>query len=172
MRRDELEHLLRAAGAVLGETDLIVVGSQALLGRTIAHPLQWRSAPAGSFDPEVSRPGSQGPPAVSSDRTAPLAASSRSSVAHLARDRGIVVLDFGGCSEVGEAFGRHRATPSVQRVGAPKARQYIPPGSRHPEASRVRGRAMSHAVFARIEVAAAAGAEFDYPPTVWTRQLG
>ena len=31
MRRDELEHLLRAAGDVLGETDLIVVGSQAVL---------------------------------------------------------------------------------------------------------------------------------------------
>lgn len=32
MRRDELEHLLRAAGAIADEDTLIVVGSQAILG--------------------------------------------------------------------------------------------------------------------------------------------
>jgi len=33
MRRDELEHLIRAAGAILGVDRLIVIGSQAILGR-------------------------------------------------------------------------------------------------------------------------------------------
>lgn len=32
MRRDQLEHLIRAAGAILDETDVIIVGSQAILG--------------------------------------------------------------------------------------------------------------------------------------------
>jgi len=32
MRRDELEHLIRAAGGVLNESALIVVGSQSILG--------------------------------------------------------------------------------------------------------------------------------------------
>lgn len=32
MRRDQLEHLIRAAGAILDETDVIVIGSQAILG--------------------------------------------------------------------------------------------------------------------------------------------
>lgn len=32
MRRDQLEHLIRAAGAILAEADVIVVGSQAILG--------------------------------------------------------------------------------------------------------------------------------------------
>lgn len=31
MRREDLEHLIRAAGAILGERDLIVIGSQAIL---------------------------------------------------------------------------------------------------------------------------------------------
>lgn len=31
MRRDQLEHLIRAAGAILDDTDVIVVGSQAIL---------------------------------------------------------------------------------------------------------------------------------------------
>lgn len=32
MRRDQLEHLVRAAGAILDENELIVIGSQAILG--------------------------------------------------------------------------------------------------------------------------------------------
>lgn len=32
MRRDQLEHLIRATGAILDETDVIVIGSQAILG--------------------------------------------------------------------------------------------------------------------------------------------
>lgn len=32
MRRDQLEHLIRAAGAILDEDEVIVVGSQAILG--------------------------------------------------------------------------------------------------------------------------------------------
>ena len=35
MTRTELEHLIRAAGAVVGTDELIIVGSQAILG---AHP--------------------------------------------------------------------------------------------------------------------------------------
>lgn len=33
MRRSELEHLLRAAGEVIGETQFIVIGSQSILGK-------------------------------------------------------------------------------------------------------------------------------------------
>ncbi|BDG61012.1 DUF6036 family nucleotidyltransferase [Caldinitratiruptor microaerophilus] len=33
MRRDELEHIIRAAGAILGDREVIVLGSQAILGR-------------------------------------------------------------------------------------------------------------------------------------------
>ena len=33
MRRDQLEHIIRAAAAVTGENEFIVVGSQAILGR-------------------------------------------------------------------------------------------------------------------------------------------
>lgn len=33
MRRDELEHILRAAAAVSGESDIVVIGSQAILGQ-------------------------------------------------------------------------------------------------------------------------------------------
>ena len=32
MRRDQLEHLIRAAGAILGESQVIVVGSQSIVG--------------------------------------------------------------------------------------------------------------------------------------------
>ncbi len=32
MRRDQLEHLLRAAGSILGDDEIIVVGSQSLVG--------------------------------------------------------------------------------------------------------------------------------------------
>lgn len=32
MRREDLEHLLRAAGAVLGDDEIIVIGSQSVLG--------------------------------------------------------------------------------------------------------------------------------------------
>ena len=35
MRRDQLEHAIRAAGAIFGDQELYVVGSQAILG---AHP--------------------------------------------------------------------------------------------------------------------------------------
>jgi hypothetical protein len=38
MKRSQLEHLLRAAGSVVGATDLVVVGSQAILA-TFA---EWR----------------------------------------------------------------------------------------------------------------------------------
>jgi hypothetical protein len=37
MRRSELEHLLRAAGAIAAESEIVVIGSQAILG-THAHP--------------------------------------------------------------------------------------------------------------------------------------
>jgi hypothetical protein len=33
MRRDELEHVIRAAAAVAGENELVIVGSQAILGQ-------------------------------------------------------------------------------------------------------------------------------------------
>ena len=32
MRRDELEHLVRAAGMILNGDEIIIVGSQAILG--------------------------------------------------------------------------------------------------------------------------------------------
>lgn len=35
MRRDQLEHIIRAAGAILGEDAVIIIGSQSILG---AHP--------------------------------------------------------------------------------------------------------------------------------------
>ena len=35
MRRSELEHLLRAAGAIAGEDEIVVIGSQAILA---THP--------------------------------------------------------------------------------------------------------------------------------------
>lgn len=38
MRRDQLEHLIRAAGAILGEPTVIVVGSQAILASTADPP--------------------------------------------------------------------------------------------------------------------------------------
>ena len=34
MRRDQLEHLIRAAGDLLGEEEIIVIGSQAILAST------------------------------------------------------------------------------------------------------------------------------------------
>lgn len=37
MRKDQLEHLIRAAGEVTGEREILVIGSQALLG-TIHRP--------------------------------------------------------------------------------------------------------------------------------------
>ncbi len=33
MRRDELEHIIRAAGAIIGDRHLIIVGSQSILGQ-------------------------------------------------------------------------------------------------------------------------------------------
>ncbi|HUW65694.1 MAG TPA: DUF6036 family nucleotidyltransferase [Spirochaetia bacterium] len=33
MRRDELEHIIRAVGAILSERDIIIVGSQSILGQ-------------------------------------------------------------------------------------------------------------------------------------------
>lgn len=33
MRRSELEHLIRAAGRIAGERELVVIGSQAVLGQ-------------------------------------------------------------------------------------------------------------------------------------------
>lgn len=35
MRRDQLEHIIRAVGAIVGENELIVIGSQSILGK---HP--------------------------------------------------------------------------------------------------------------------------------------
>ena len=32
MKREDLEHIIRAAGDVLGESEVIIVGSQAILG--------------------------------------------------------------------------------------------------------------------------------------------
>ena len=32
MRRDQLEHLIRAAGAIVQSDDVVVIGSQAILG--------------------------------------------------------------------------------------------------------------------------------------------
>jgi hypothetical protein len=36
MRRDELEHVLRAAGAITGVSNWVIVGSQAILDEEIA----------------------------------------------------------------------------------------------------------------------------------------
>ena len=33
MRRSELEHLIRAAGAIAGDGELIIIGSQSILGQ-------------------------------------------------------------------------------------------------------------------------------------------
>ncbi|MGH8255114.1 MAG: hypothetical protein ACRET0_02770 [Steroidobacteraceae bacterium] len=33
MKRSELEHLIRAAGRIAGDTELVVIGSQAILGQ-------------------------------------------------------------------------------------------------------------------------------------------
>lgn len=33
MKRDELEHVIRAAAAIAGENELVIVGSQAILGQ-------------------------------------------------------------------------------------------------------------------------------------------
>ncbi len=33
MRRDQLEHIIRAAAAVTRQNDLIIIGSQAILGQ-------------------------------------------------------------------------------------------------------------------------------------------
>jgi len=33
MRRSELEHLIRAAGRIAGERELVIIGSQAVLGQ-------------------------------------------------------------------------------------------------------------------------------------------
>ncbi|WP_133166932.1 hypothetical protein [Solimicrobium silvestre] len=33
MKRQQLEHLLRASGTILGETQFIVIGSQSILGK-------------------------------------------------------------------------------------------------------------------------------------------
>lgn len=33
MRRDQLEHIIRAAGAILGDKEIIILGSQAILGK-------------------------------------------------------------------------------------------------------------------------------------------
>jgi len=35
MKRSELEHLIRAAGRIAGERELVVIGSQAILGQKI-----------------------------------------------------------------------------------------------------------------------------------------
>lgn len=35
MRRDQLEHIIRAAGAIMGDKELIIIGSQSILGK---HP--------------------------------------------------------------------------------------------------------------------------------------
>lgn len=45
MRRDQLEHLVRAAGAILDEHDVIVIGSQSILG----------SVPEERLPPEATR---------------------------------------------------------------------------------------------------------------------
>lgn len=51
MNRDQLEHVLRAASAIVGVTDVLVIGSQAVLGSipddrlppeaTMSRPRRW-----------------------------------------------------------------------------------------------------------------------------------
>ncbi len=38
MKRTELEHVIRAAGSIANERELIVIGRQAILGRTSTRP--------------------------------------------------------------------------------------------------------------------------------------
>jgi hypothetical protein len=38
MRRDELEHVIRAAAAIVGESEIVVVGAAALLGAVPSPP--------------------------------------------------------------------------------------------------------------------------------------
>lgn len=39
MKRSELEHLIRAAGSIADDTDIVVIGSQAILGQFPDAPL-------------------------------------------------------------------------------------------------------------------------------------
>lgn len=54
MRRDQLEHLIRAAAGVTGRREFIVVGSQAVLGQFPAAPAEL----LGSIEADVFCPGS------------------------------------------------------------------------------------------------------------------
>jgi hypothetical protein len=38
MRRDQLEHIIRAAAAIVGEEDFVVIGSQAMLASVVSPP--------------------------------------------------------------------------------------------------------------------------------------
>lgn len=50
VRRDQLEHLIRAAGAILGETEVIIIGSQSILGK---HPTQIPTEAAFSVEADI-----------------------------------------------------------------------------------------------------------------------
>jgi hypothetical protein len=66
MRRAELEHLLRAASQISGERDILVIGSQSILGTlpqdelpseaTGSRPTSRSSAPTPSSEPASSSP--------------------------------------------------------------------------------------------------------------------
>lgn len=46
MRRSDLEHLIRAAGRIAGERELVIVGSQSVLGQfPDVHAEAWRQSP-------------------------------------------------------------------------------------------------------------------------------
>lgn len=50
MTREQLEHLIRAAGAILGDRDVVVIGSQAILG---AHPAGLPEAATESMEADL-----------------------------------------------------------------------------------------------------------------------
>ena len=52
MTREQFEHAIRAAGAVLGVTELLVIGSQAV-HRSMAGPLPIEAAPSVEVDVAV-----------------------------------------------------------------------------------------------------------------------
>lgn len=50
MRRDQLEHLIRAAGAILGDDEVIIIGSQAILAQ---HPARLPPEATASMEADI-----------------------------------------------------------------------------------------------------------------------
>lgn len=46
MQRHELEHLIRAASAITNDYEVVVIGSQSILGAVPNPPPRWQSAEA------------------------------------------------------------------------------------------------------------------------------